>query len=166
MTKDFRAARERQLEPTAAPPTTEHDWPEGLGTDPTPPCAPYTSGTPHLHTDASRRRVKLPCGRAVIRLGAVHTARRAPRANSRPGHNPDGDTANHAELVAIHAAIADARKSTSPNRHGLRGGHRPDHQRSAPTGETHLPPPQSPASTHLRPSGKREQTGNKAQSSC
>jgi hypothetical protein len=41
-----------------------------------------------------------------------------------------------------------------PHRHGLRGGHRPDHQRSAPTGETHLPPPQSPAPTHLRPSGK------------
>jgi hypothetical protein len=35
------------------------------------------------YTDASRRRVKLPCG-AVIRLGAaVHTARRAQRANSR-----------------------------------------------------------------------------------
>jgi hypothetical protein len=67
--KDFRAARERQqLEPTAAPPTTEHDWPEGLGTDLTPPCAPTPVGR-LTHTDASRRRVKLPCGRAVIRLG-------------------------------------------------------------------------------------------------
>jgi hypothetical protein len=89
MTKDFRARERQQLEPTAAPPTTEHDWPEGLGTDLTPPCAPLHQWDALTYTDASRRRVKLPCGRAVIRLGAVvHTARRAPRANSRPRTQP------------------------------------------------------------------------------
>jgi hypothetical protein len=46
MTKDFRARERQQLEPTAAPPTTEHDWPEGLGTDRPRPAPPYTSGTP------------------------------------------------------------------------------------------------------------------------
>jgi exonuclease III/ribonuclease HI len=117
MTKDFRAARERQqLEPTAAPPTTEHDWPEGLGTDPTPPCAPLHQWDALTYTDASRRRVKLPCGRAVIRLGAaVYTPHDGHRVRTvDPGHNPDGDTANHAELVAIHAAIADAREVDQP----------------------------------------------------
>jgi hypothetical protein len=83
----------------------------------------------------------------------VYTARRAPRANSRPdttlmGTQPTrarGNTRSNRRRAGV---------DQPPNRHGLRGGHRPDHQRSAPTGETHLPPPQSPASTHLRPSGK------------
>jgi hypothetical protein len=88
MTKDFRAARERQqLEPTAAPPTTEHDWP-GLGTDLTPPCAPLHQWDALTYTDASRRRVK-PCGRAVIRLGAaVYTPHDGHRVNSRPRTQP------------------------------------------------------------------------------
>jgi hypothetical protein len=116
MTKDFRAARERQqLEPTAAPPTTEHDWPEGLGTDRPRPAPLPPVGRPH-YTDASRRRVKLPCGRAVIRLGAaVYTPHDGHHVRTvDPGHNPDGDTANHAELVAIHAAIADAEVDQPP----------------------------------------------------
>jgi hypothetical protein len=75
-----RSTRRQQLEPTAAPPTTEHDWPEGLGTD-RPRPAPLHQWDALTYTDASRRRVKLPCGRAVIRLGAaVYTTRRAPRA--------------------------------------------------------------------------------------
>jgi hypothetical protein len=63
--------------------------------------------------------VKLPCGRrssgaAVYTPHDGHSVRTVD-----PGHNPDGDTANHAELVAIHAAIADAgSRPASPNRHG------------------------------------------------
>jgi hypothetical protein len=118
MTKDFRAARERQqLEPTAAPPTTEHDWPEGLGTDPT-ALRPLHQWDALTYTDASRRRVKLPCGRAVIRL-AVCTHRTTGTAQTvDPGHNPDGDTANHAELV-IHAINA-REVDQPPHRHGSR----------------------------------------------
>jgi hypothetical protein len=106
MTKDFRAARERQqLEPTAAPPPPNTT--EGLGTD-RPRPAPLHQWDALTYTDASRRRVKLPCGRAVIRLGAVYTPHDGHHVRTvDPGHNPDGDTANHAELVAIHAAIAE-----------------------------------------------------------
>jgi ribonuclease HI len=117
MTKDFRAARERQqVEPTAAPPTTATDWPTDLGTDPTPPCPPLHQWEALTYTDASQRRVKLPCGRAVIRLGAaVYTPHDGHRVRTvDPGHNPDGDTVNHAELVAIHAAIADAQEVDQP----------------------------------------------------
>jgi hypothetical protein len=58
MTKDFRAAREGNSWNSRTT-TTEHDW-QGLGTDRPRPASPV--GRPHL--DASRRRVKLPCGRA------------------------------------------------------------------------------------------------------
>jgi hypothetical protein len=40
------------------------------------------------YTDASRRRVKLPCGRAVIRLGAADTPHDGHRVNSRPRTQP------------------------------------------------------------------------------
>jgi ribonuclease HI len=166
MTKDFRAARERQqLEPTAAPPTTEHDWPEGLGTDPTPP-APLHQWDALTYTDASRS-AKLPCGRAVIRLGAaVYTPHDGHRVQTDPGHNPDGDTANHAELVAIHAAIADARKSTSlpivtDCAAAIDQIINVVHQPAKLTFHRHRALLQ-----RIYDLLKREQTGNKAQSSC
>jgi hypothetical protein len=141
MTKDFRAARA-----TAGTHGTTHHrtrLARRLGNRPDPALRPSTPVGRLTYTDASRRRVKLPCGRAVIRLARQYTPHDERAPNSRPGHNPDGDTANHAELVAIHAAIADAREVDQPPQSSRRGGHRPDHQRSAPTGETHLPPPQS-----------------------
>jgi hypothetical protein len=130
-------------------PHHHHRTAQGLGDRPPPPPSPVGRSTT---LDATKAR-EAACGRAVIRLAAVYTGR-APRANSRPGHNPDGDTANHAELVAIHAAIADARKSTSLPVTDCAAAI-DQIINGAPTGETHLPPPQSPASTHLRPSEKR-----------
>jgi hypothetical protein len=108
------------------------------------------------YTDASRRRVKLPCGRAVIRLGAaVYTPHDGHRVQTvDPGHNPDGDTANHAELVAIHAAIATrGSRPASPIVTDCAAAIdqiiNVVHQPAKLTFHRHRAP-----STHLRPSGK------------
>jgi hypothetical protein len=94
MTKDFRAARERQqLEPTAAPPTTEHDWPEAWEQT-RPALRPYTSGTLTYTRLTKAREAALRT--AVIRL-VVHRTTGTACETVDPGHNPDGDTANHAE---------------------------------------------------------------------
>jgi hypothetical protein len=65
--KGFPRSTRNQLEPTAAPPTTERL--ARRGTD-RPRLRPHQWDA-LTYTDASRRRVKLPCGRAVIRLGAA-----------------------------------------------------------------------------------------------
>jgi hypothetical protein len=68
MTKDFRAAREgNSWNPRPHPPPNT----TGQKAEQTDPAAPRYQWDALTYTDASRRRVKLPCGRAVIRLGAA-----------------------------------------------------------------------------------------------
>jgi hypothetical protein len=88
--RDFRAAREGN---SWNPRPHHHRTRLAKAWEQTDRPAPLHQWDALTYTDASRRRVKLPCGRAVIRLGAAVYTTATGTVRTVDRTQPDGDTA-------------------------------------------------------------------------